>query len=289
MKGSPAYPSPEALGAAGGIAVALIGMSGVGKTRSAQLLRESGAWFHYSVDYRIGTRYMGERIVDEFKRAAMRTPLLRELLISDSIYIASNITFDNLAPLSAYLGKPGDPARGGLPFEDYLRRQRQHREAEIAALLDAAEFIDKAREIYGYPNFVCDTGGSICEVVDPLDPTDPVLVELSERMLIVYIRETDAMVSELERRFARDPKPMYYDEAFLTAIWAEYLDRHGAREDEVDPDAFIRWGFRRLIDRRRPLYQAIADNWGVTVAAEEVAQLRSADDFAAMIERALAR
>ena len=71
-------------------------------------------WFHYSVDYRIGTRYMGEHIVDNFKREAMRVPFLRDLLRSDSIYISSNITFENLEPLSTYLGKPGDPDKGGL-------------------------------------------------------------------------------------------------------------------------------------------------------------------------------
>ncbi len=282
------YPDPDAYLRAPRKAVALIGMSGVGKTSAAKLLRASGDWFHYSVDYRIGTRYMGERIVDNFKREAMKAPLLRELLMTDSIYIASNITFENLAPLSTYLGKPGDPAKGGLPFEEYVRRQRQHREAEIAALLDAPEFIEKARAIYGYRHFLGDTGGSICEVVDPHDPTDPVLVELSEAMLLVRIRETDSMADELARRFAANPKPMYYDEDFLRAIWAEYLAQTGQSADQVDPDAFGRWGFRRLIARRRPLYGAIADNWGVTVEAEDVAALRSAEDFDAMIARALA-
>ena len=100
----------------------LFGMSGLGKTTTARLLRESGRWFHYSVDYRIGTRYMGEHIADNFKRAAMQVPFLRELLLSDSVYIASNLTFENLAPLSTYLGKPGDPAKGGIPFEEYVRR-----------------------------------------------------------------------------------------------------------------------------------------------------------------------
>ncbi len=96
--------------------IMLFGMSGLGKTHVSNLLRASGGWFHYSVDYRIGTRYMGEHIADNFKREAMKVPLLRDLLMSDSIYVASNITFDNLAPLSTYLGKPGDPAKGGLPF-----------------------------------------------------------------------------------------------------------------------------------------------------------------------------
>ena len=86
-------------------------MSGLGKTHLASMLRASGEWFHYSVDYRIGTRYMGELIADDFKRHAMAVPLLRELLLTDSVRIESNITFDNLAPLSTYLGKPGDPAR----------------------------------------------------------------------------------------------------------------------------------------------------------------------------------
>ncbi|MGF1660142.1 MAG: ATPase [Rubrimonas sp.] len=289
MSLAPRLADPDAYLSAPRKAVALIGMSGVGKTSVAQMLRRSGGWFHYSVDYRIGTRYMGEHIVDEFKRAAMRTPLLRELLMSDSIYIGSNITFENLAPLSTYLGKPGDPDKGGLPFEDYVRRQRQHREAEIAALLDAPDFIVKAREIYGYAHFLCDTGGSICEVVDPEDPTDPVLVELSDAMLLVRIRETDAMADELRRRFDANPKPMYYDEGFLRGIWAEYLDATRLPETQIDPDAFIRWGFSRLLERRRPIYEAIARNWGVTVEASEIAALRAPADFDAMIARALDR
>ena len=91
----------------------VMGMSGLGKTHLSTLLRGAGGWFHYSIDYRIGTRYMGERIVDNAKRHAMQVPFLRELLMSDSIYIGSNITFQNLSPVSTYLGKPGDPARGG--------------------------------------------------------------------------------------------------------------------------------------------------------------------------------
>ena len=74
--------------------VMLFGMSGLGKTHVASMLRRAGGWFHYSVDYRIGTRYMGELIADEFKLHAMQVPLLRELLLTDSVRIRSNITFD---------------------------------------------------------------------------------------------------------------------------------------------------------------------------------------------------
>ncbi|MEL7346706.1 MAG: ATPase [Pseudomonadota bacterium] len=283
------YASAEAYLDAPQKAVALFGMSGLGKTRTAAMLRGEGGWFHYSVDYRIGTRYMGEHIVDNFKREAMRNPFLRDLLLSDSIYIASNITFENLAPLSTYLGKPGDPAKGGIGFDDYIARQRQHRQAEIASLLDTAKFIEKARDIYGYPHFMADTGGSICEVVTPEDPDDPVLTALSSQLLLVQIRGTETEEEELVRRFVKDPKPMYYPEGLLRALWAEYRTARGVGEAGVDPDDFIAWGFRRLLSHRVPRYEAMARHWGVSVEAEEIAAVQTPEDFDALIAQAITR
>ena len=267
--------------------VLLFGMSGLGKTHLSSMLRDQASWFHFSVDYRIGTRYMGEHIVDNFKREAMKTPFLAELLRSDSIYIGSNITFENLSPLSTYLGKPGDPARGGLPIEEYRRRQDQHRIGEIAALMDTPHFIDRAAEIYGYDNFVCDTGGSICEVVDPEDPADPLLTTLSDNLLLVWIKGNDGHVDELEARFNRAPKPMYYQPEFLDRIWADYLSQQGVTPDQVDPDAFVRWAYRQAMDHRQPIYAAMARNWGITVEAADVARTRSPADFDALIGDAL--
>ncbi|MCZ8079672.1 MAG: ATPase [Rhodobacteraceae bacterium] len=273
--------------------VLLFGMSGLGKTHLANMLRDApeqqgGGWFHYSVDYRIGTRYMGEYIADNFKREAMKVPLLRELLMTDSVFIASNITFNNLAPLSTYLGKPGDPTRGGVAFGEYCKRQDQHREAEIAALLDTPRFIERAREIYGYANFVCDSGGSICEVVDAADPGDPVMRALADNLLLVWIKGSEAHRDELIRRFDRAPKPIYYQPDFLATLWAEYLAQEGKPEDQVDPDAFLRFGYARILNHRQPRYAAMAE-WGVTVTAEEVAQVRNPGDFHDLISRALDR
>src|SRR5690606_14968896 len=93
--------------------ITLLGMSGVGKPRLAHRLRRRN-WFHYSGHYRIGTRYLDEPILDNIKAMAMQVPVLRDLLRSDSIYISNNITFDNLQPVSSFLGKLGDPERGGL-------------------------------------------------------------------------------------------------------------------------------------------------------------------------------
>ncbi|AQS48114.1 MULTISPECIES: ATPase [Thioclava] len=266
--------------------VALFGMSGLGKTWAANLLRDEG-WFHYSVDYRIGTRYMGEYIADNFKREAMKNPFLAELLLSDSVYIASNITFENLAPLSTYLGKPGDPTKGGLPFEEYLERQRQHRKAEMDALLDTAHFIDRAKQIYGIENFLCDSGGSICEVVDPDDPEDPILTSLSQNLLMVWIEGSEAHTEELIKRFSRAPKPMYYQPAFLAAKWDEYRDLKGVAETEVDPDDFVRWTYAQALAHRQPRYAAMARNWGVTIRAEDLYLVRDAKGFTSLIADAL--
>ncbi len=268
--------------------VALFGMSGVGKTRIASLLR-SERWFHYSVDYRIGTRYMGEPIVDNFKTEAMKSPLLRELLMSDSIYIGSNITFDNLSPLSTYLGKPGDPARGGIPFEEYVRRQREHRLAEIAAMRDTGYFIDRAKRVYGYDHFLCDTSGSLCEVVDPDDADDPVMEALAAHSAILYIREEESHTEELARRFDRDPKPMYYNEDFLRTVWGDYLERTGDAPEAVDPDAFIRWAYRRLLSWRGPRYRAMAARWGYVATMAEIAAVRDEADFLALMGTVIAR
>jgi hypothetical protein len=266
--------------------VVLFGMSGLGKTHVSNLLRDTGDWFHYSVDYRIGTRYMGELIADNAKAHAMQVPFLRDLLMSDSIYIGSNITFNNLAPLSTYLGKPGNPDLGGLPYDVYRERQAQHRGAEIAALLDTVRFADRAVGLYGYPHFVCDSGGSICEVVDPEDPDDPVLGTLEEMALLVWIKGDEAHRDELVRRFDRAPKPMYYMPDFLESAWATYREQTGDDEASVNPDDFVRWTYAHALDHRQPRYAAMARR-GVTVTANDVAQVTDQQSFEAMIARAL--
>ncbi len=260
-------------------AVTVFGMSGVGKTSAARTLHDSN-WFQYSVDYRIGTRYMDEHIVDNFKREAMRNKFLRDLLLSDSIYIRSNITFGNLAPLSTYLGKPGDPDKGGIPFAEYKRRQAEHREAEIKALLDVPEFIRRSRDIYNYEHFVCDSGGSLCEVVDISDPDDAVLKALSESTLLLYIEASPEYLSTLVDRFRKQPKPMYYIPQFLMEKWSLYKsDQKIIDDNSVDPDHFAAWGFEQLIHHRVPRYESIADRFGYRMAMRDIPSINSEQDF----------
>jgi hypothetical protein len=267
--------------------VMLFGMSGLGKTHISEILRDGGDWFHYSVDYRIGTRYMGEHIADNFKAEAMRNPFLAELLRSDAIYIAANMKFSDLSPLSTYLGKPGNPELGGIPFAEYLRRQRLHRDAEINSMTDTVHFIDRAKKLYNYDNFVCDTSGSMVEVVDPNDENDPVLTALTDHVLPVWIEGAPEHTGELVRRFTTAPKPMYYQEPFLQQCWDTYRDEKQVAEDRVDPNDFVIWGFRKLLENRLPRYRAIAQKWGVTVQASDVAKVKSSNDFNTLIATAL--
>ncbi|WP_146585485.1 ATPase [Puniceibacterium confluentis] len=282
------YDSAESWLAAPRKRVVLFAMSGLGKTHVSNMLRSDGDWFHYSIDYRIGTRYMGEYIADNAKQQAMKVPFLRDLLMSDSIYIGSNITFHNLAAVSAYLGKPGAQAKGGLPMATYQRRQEQFARAEKQALLDTGYFIDRADALYGYPHFVCDTGGSICEWVSPEDPADPILSALSQQCLMIWIRGSEAHTEELIRRFDRAPKPMAYQPEFLLRVWTEYLALKGCGESEVDPDDFIRWTYAQALAHRQPRYEAMARNWGITVEAADLAGATTPAAFEAVVAAALA-
>lgn len=248
------------------------GMSGLGKTHVSNLLRQSGDWYHYSIDYRIGTRYLGEAIDDNLKRVAMQTPFLRAQLLSDSIYIKANLTFENLTPVSYFLGKPGDETKGGIEIAEFQRRQAQFKQAEISALLDTPHFISRASELYDYPHFVCDTGGSLCEWVDAEDKNDPILSKLSDAALLVWIEGSEAHTKELIRRFDKAPKPMCYQPAFLQASWEDYLTLSGYAPDQVDPDEFVRFTYAKALAHRQPRYEAMAKNWGVSVSAETLAE-----------------
>lgn len=266
--------------------VLLFAMSGLGKTYVSQMLRDSGDWFHYSVDYRIGTRYMGEYIADNAKVEAMKNPFLRELLRSDSIYIGSNLSFENLKPVASYLGKPGDPSKDGLSMDEYIHRQNQFRQAEIYALRDTEYFIHRAQRLYDYPHFICDTGGSICEWVDAENPDDPILKALSQHTLLVWIKGDEGHTQTLVRRFDAAPKPMAYESEFLAHRWQKYLNENNCKEADVDPDHFIRWTYAQALAHRQPRYEAMA-KWGITVTANDIAHATNPEGFIDLIAHAL--
>ena len=264
--------------------VTLLGMSGVGKTYLSSMLRDS-QWFHFSGDYRIGTRYLDESILDMIKQQAMQVPFLNELLRNDWIYIRNNIKVHDLGPVLSFVGKLGNPERGGVELEDFVRRQAQYREAEIDTMYDVPGFIEKAQNIYGYAHFVNDVGGSLCELDEP-----GVIETLVEHTLMLYIKVTNQEEEEkLIARAQSAPKPLYYRAEFLQEQLAIYLQENNLQyAAQLDPDDFTRWIFPRLFHSRIPRYEEIAKQ-GYTVTSEEVAQVNNEKDFLNLLETAIER
>ena len=263
-------------------AVTLLGMSGSGKTTLASKLPKN-RWFHYSGDYRIGTRYLDQPILDNINNEATKVPFLANLLRSDSISICHNITINNLAPIASYLGMVGDSARGGLSVEEFKRRQGQHRDAEIAAMYDVRSFINKTRETYGYPNFVNDSGGSLCELEEP-----DVIRQLAEDTLIIYLRPSEELLDQIIERSLQNPKPMYYQEAFLDKVLPQYLSEQGLETpDQIDPSDYFRWIFPRLVEHRLPLYESIARDYGVVVQADQIDAIQGEEEFLDLVSDSL--
>lgn len=265
--------------------VTLLGMSGVGKTYLSSLLRNS-QWFHYSGDYRIGTRYLDEPIMDMIKQQAMQIPFLKELLRNDWISIKNNIKVHDLGPVLSYVGKLGNPELGGVELEDFIQRQACYRKAEIAAMHDVPKFIKKAQYIYGYQHFVNDVGGSLCELDDPL-----VIDTLVKHTLILYIQVTNIEEENtLIERAQSAPKPLYYRAEFLQQQLEIYLQENKLHyAAQMIPDDFTRWIFPRLFHSRIPRYDAIAKPHGYTVTSQEVSQVRDQQDFLQLLENAISR
>jgi len=265
--------------------VTLLGMSGVGKTYLSTLLRDSD-WFHYSGDYRIGTRYLDEPIMDMIKQQAMQVPFLKELLRKNWISIRNNIKVHDLGPVLSYVGKLGNPELGGVELPDFTTHQAKYREAEVAAMMDVPEFIEKAKKIYGYQNFVNDVGGSVCELDDA-----SVIDVLVKHTLILYIQVTDKEEEDkLIARAQSAPKPLYYRPEFLNKQLAIYLQENQLQfAAQIEPDEFTRWVFPRLFHSRIPRYEAIAKPHGYTVTSREVAQVRDEKDFIHLLENAISK
>ncbi len=238
---------------------ALLGMSGLGKTFISRSLVKQDNWLHYSVDYEIG------KILFKNKH--------RNLL--------NGFEVGNLTNLSDFLGKPGSPLMGGIPFSEYLTRQKLHRDAEIKATLHASSLVENSPEL---SHFVCDTSGSICELVNPSDENDAILKSLSKNFLIICLEAPDSMYQVLINRFLAKPKPMYYEENFLHSLWQSFKNESPNINDHINPDDFMIYGFKALIKRRKAIFDSISKNWGISLNFENLRVVKSAADLVKAIQ-----
>ncbi len=261
------------------IRIAVMGLSGVGKTTLARCL-PSSRWFHYSVDYRIWTHYLGDELNDYLKKLAMSHPLLRDMLQRDAITVEHRVHFDNLLATSLYMGMLGNPKKHGSTLPDFSERMASHAQAEIAAMLDIPKFIARAEDLYGYPHFLSDMTGSLCEVVEPDNPDDPVLDVLHKTVQLIYIRATKDHEKTLMERNIADPKPLYYRPDFIAAELPSLLAKYNATEvTDIDPSKVGAYLYPRLLAHRVERYEAIAQRQALVLTMEEAAAIRSESDL----------
>lgn len=239
-------------------AVTLIGMSGVGKSYTAHKLEQWG-WTSYSCDYLIGTDYLD---------AAMKETLSFEETLGK----------DNMEFLSSFVGKLGDPARDGLPLEEFQKRQKMYYDAECQSLREMPLALESANG-----NFVCDSAGSLCEVED-----EEIIRKVGEASVVVYLKVKQEAHAEILQRAFEFPKPLYFPPAFLQERLSRYKDKFDLSSvDEIDPLEFLRWIFPHLFEARLPKYQRIADEYGVTLSTQSVSDIKTADEFMQLVADAL--
>lgn len=256
-----------------------MGLSGVGKTTLARCL-PSSRWFHYSVDYRIWTHYLGDELNDYLKKLAMTHPLLRDMLQRDAITVEHRVHFDNLLATSLYMGMLGNPKKHGSTLPDFSERMASHATAEIAAMLDIPNFIQRAENLYGYPHFLADLSGSLCEVVDPRAEHDPVLDMIDENLTLIYIRATKSHEKVLIERNIADPKPIYYRPDFVAAELPGLLEKYKVHDvTDLSPRQVGAYLYPRLLAHRVERYEAIAAEHALTLTMEEAAAIGSESDL----------
>jgi len=262
--------------------ITLLGMSGVGKTRLAKLIGEEGDWFHFSGDYRIGATHLKDDIIANIANKMKTDSWLKKLLDNQSISVNSQVTFDNLEPISAFLGKVGNPEEGGLPIDEFIRRQNLFFEAEKKTMYEVPEFINRSQS-EGFSHFINDAGGSLCELEDP-----KLYKTLSEKSLIVYIQTNKENERILIERAKTRPKPMYYNSRFFENSINTYLAENSLDyAAQVSPDDFVSWVFPRLIEDRLKKYAAIANKYGCTIQSDDLHNCNSSNDVINLISSAL--
>ena len=265
--------------------IVFIGMSGVGKTFTANLLPKD-QWSRYSVDYHIGANYLYQDIAENFTDKAGDKAYIDDLVSHGSIDSEGKplIAIDNIYAVSAYLGMLGDSAQGGLSEDEFRLRLAKHNDAEISAMIGLV----KAKSTEPEMNLVIDPSGSLCEIIDFDNADDSVIKMLEDNCTVIYIHSDETHLDVLAQRQKRDPKPLFYRPDFLDKHLPELPKElmvdslSSARPSDVASSLFP-----RLLRERKQRYEKLADKIGYTINMDESFQLKSEDDLMVAIAKAI--
>ncbi len=234
--------------------ITLIGMSGAGKTHISCKLEQWG-WHNYSCDFEIADKYLKAEL--------------------DNL---ENISASDISALSNYLGKLGNPEKGGFLLEKFKSRQKAYYDAESAALANMKAALDSSNK-----DFVHDSTGSLVEIED-----HDLIKKIGEQSLFVYLKTGEKEEKEVLQRARDYPKPLFFPPKFLKEKLEQYISENNlSGVENIEPDEFSRWVFPLLFAARKPKYQKLADLYGITIPSSEFTDLQSSDDFIAIIERYL--
>lgn len=234
--------------------ITLMGMSGVGKTYLSLMLSKQG-WFHYSCDLEIGTKYLGQEI-------------------EETLDEPNRVKAEDLSQLSNYVSRLGAKQHGGLPYDEFKRRQQKYLAAECQSLRELQNVVKQAHA-KGFQHVINDSTGSLCEIDDEV-----LLDSIDENSLIVYIKANAEQEQKVLKRAQEYPKPLFYSPERFEYWVEQYLAEKNLKDaDEIVTDDFSRWVFPRLFENRLPKYQAIADKYGVTIPSEAFQDITTANEF----------
>ncbi len=221
-------------------AITLLGMSGAGKTHFSARLAGWG-WEHYSCDLEIA-----------------------KLLKID-------VRVDDLSNLSAFIGKIGDPEKGGLLIDEFKRRQKLYYDAEVESLKSIPQATNTGK-------FVNDSTGSFCEITD-----SKLIASVAKQTKLVYIESDPQTHGDIIARAKSDPKPLYYPADRFDTWLDEYCTTHEVSINKIDPDGFAAWVFPHLFTSRLPKYDTLATQYGCKIAAKTLHAVQSEQDFLELI------
>ena len=77
---------------------------------------------------------------------------------------------------------------------------------------------------------------------------------------------------------------MYYEENFLHSLWQTFKIGSTDTEDKINPDDFMIFGFKALIERRKAIYDMIAKNWGIKLNFDNLSSVKNEADLMAVVQ-----